>query len=69
MVAPFREQLQELNTGEKNTVITQDRVIDDNLKTQIKNRTLYTCRLFLLTYTPSFFNIHSYSNKFPIFSW
>ena len=53
----------------KNTVITQDRVIDDNLKTQIKNRTLYTCRLFLLTYTPSFFNIHSYSNKFPIFSW
>ena len=30
-------------------VITQDRVIDDNLKRQIKNRTLYTCRLFLLT--------------------
>ena len=30
-------------------VITQDRVIDDNLKRQIKNRTLCTCRLFLLT--------------------
>ena len=28
---------------------TQDRVTDDNLKKQIKNRTLYTCRLFLLT--------------------
>ena len=30
-------------------VITQDRVINDNLKRQIKNRTLYTCRFFLLT--------------------
>ena len=30
-------------------VITQDKVIDDNLKRQIKNRTLCTCRLFLLT--------------------
>ena len=30
-------------------VITQDRVIDDNLKKQIKNRTLHICRLFLLT--------------------
>ena len=30
-------------------VITQDRVIDDNLKRQIKNRTLHTCRLFLIT--------------------
>ena len=30
-------------------VITQDRVIDDNLKSQIKNQTLYACRLFLLT--------------------
>ena len=40
------------NTGEQNivAVITQDRVIDDNLKRQIKNQTLYTCRLFLLTY-------------------
>ena len=30
-------------------VITQDRVMDDNLKRQIKNQTLSTCRLFLLT--------------------
>ena len=30
-------------------VIIQDKVIDDNLKRQIKNRTLCTCRLFLLT--------------------
>ena len=30
-------------------VITQDRVIDDNLKKQIKNQTLFTCILFLLT--------------------
>ena len=30
-------------------VITQDRVIDDNLKRQIKNRTLCTIRLFLPT--------------------
>ena len=30
-------------------VITQDKVIDDNLKRKIKNRTLCTCRLFLLT--------------------
>ena len=30
-------------------VITQDRVIDDNFKRQIKNQTLCTCRLFLLT--------------------
>ena len=30
-------------------VITQDRVIDGNWKRQIKNRTLCTCRLFLLT--------------------
>ena len=38
-------------TLEENTVIviTQDKVIDDNLKRQIKNRTLCTCRLFLLT--------------------
>ena len=35
----------------KNTVavITHDKVIDDNLKRHMKNRTLYTCRLFLLT--------------------
>ena len=30
-------------------VITQDKVIDDNLKRQIENGTLYTCRSFLLT--------------------
>ena len=38
-------------TLEKNivAVITQDRVIDGNLKRQIKNQTLCTCRLFLLT--------------------
>ena len=30
-------------------VITQDRVIDDNLKRQIKNRTLCTCRSFVIT--------------------
>ena len=30
-------------------VITQDRVIDDNLKKQIKNQTLFTCILFQLT--------------------
>ena len=31
------------------TVVTQDRAIDDNLKKQIENQTLCTCRLFLLT--------------------
>ena len=38
-------------TPEENivAVITQDKVIDDNLKRQIKNRTFCTCRLFLLT--------------------
>ena len=30
-------------------VITSDRVIDDNFEKQIKNQTLFTCRLFLLT--------------------
>ena len=30
-------------------VITQDWVIDNNLKRHIKNRTLFTCRLFQLT--------------------
>ena len=30
-------------------VITQDRVIDDNLKRQIRNQILCTCRLLLLT--------------------
>ena len=32
----------ELHTGGK-TLLQLDRVIDDNLKRQIKNRTLYTC--------------------------
>ena len=38
-------------TFEENIVaiITQDRVIDDNLRRQIKSQTLCTCRLFLLT--------------------
>ena len=31
-------------------VITQDRVMDDNLKRQTKNQTLCSCKLFLLTY-------------------
>ena len=41
----------ELKTLEESTVavITQDRVIDDNLKRKIKNQTLRTCRLFLQT--------------------
>ena len=30
-------------------VITQNIVMDDNLKSRIKNQTLCTCRLFLLT--------------------
>ena len=30
-------------------VITQDRVIDKNLKRQIKSQTLCTCRLFVIT--------------------
>ena len=30
-------------------VIAQDRVIDNNLKRQIKNQTLCTCRLFVIT--------------------
>ena len=30
-------------------VIIQDKVMDDNLERQIKDRTLCTCRLFLLT--------------------
>ena len=57
MVAPPREKVQELGVYKgashckKNilVVITQDRVIDHNLKRQIKNRILYTFRLFLLT--------------------
>ena len=52
MVVPLWEELQELNTGgKKNTVavITQDRMTEGTFKSHIKNRTLYTCRLFLLT--------------------
>ena len=43
--------MQELEHWMKNivAVITQDRVIDGNLKRQIKSQTLRTCRLFLLT--------------------
>ena len=38
-------------TLEQNTVavITQGKVIDDNLERQIKKSILFTCRLFLLT--------------------
>ena len=56
MVLPLQEQIRSYHdTGashwRKNivAVITQDRVIDGNLKKQIKNLTLYTCRLLLLT--------------------
>ena len=52
MIAPFREQLEEGASNEmKNivAVITQDRVIDDKLKRQIKNQTVYTFKLFLLS--------------------
>ena len=39
-----------LTLGENTVaVITQDRVIDNSLKRQIKNQTLCTCRLFALT--------------------
>ena len=62
-------------------VITQDRVIDDNLNSKIKNRTLCTYTLFLLTYffplaigqkyfsfyPPSLFNVHNYNIKFSFF--
>ena len=46
-VSPYQSFL----TLEKNiiAVITQNREIDDNLERQIKNQTLCTCRLFLLT--------------------
>ena len=40
-------------------VITQDRVIQDNLKRQIKNQTLCTCRLFLLTQIFQYFSYWS----------
>ena len=45
-VSPYRS----LTLGENIVaVITEDKVIYDNWKKQIKNRTLCTCRLFLLT--------------------
>ena len=49
-------------TLEENTVavITQERVIDDSLKRQIKEQTLCTCRLFALTKN---FQYISYSPK------
>ena len=53
--------------------ITQDKVINDNLKRQIKNRTLYSCRLLAIgqkyfrAYPPSFFDIARVPSKFPIF--
>ena len=46
-------------------MVAQDSVIDDNLKKQIKNRTLYTCRLSLLT---EFFNILAIVQKCISFS-
>ena len=56
MFAPLREQPQEYHSNRRLTleenivaVITQDRLIDDNLKRKIKNQTLYTYRLLLLT--------------------
>ena len=38
-----------LGGGNIIAVMAQDRVIDDDLKRKIKNRTLCTCKLFLLT--------------------
>ena len=45
------ESLYQSLTLEENivAVITEDRVIDNNLKRQIKSQTLCTCRLFVLT--------------------
>ena len=49
--APGVSSLYQSLTFEENIVAinTQDRVMDDNLKRQIKNQTLCTCRLFLVT--------------------
>ena len=44
--------MQELHTGGKallQLLLKIGWVIDDNLKRQIKNQTVYTCRLFLVT--------------------
>ena len=79
MVSPLREQLQELSLCRSFrrksivAVITQDEVIDDNLKKQIKHRTLFLLnRIFqhilaigqkyLSIYLPSFFDKTSLSN-------
>ena len=61
-ITPGVSLYQSCLTLEENTVavITQDKVIDDNLKRQIKSQTLCTCRLFLLTYI---FQYISYSSK------
>ena len=56
MLAPLREQLQELllykgvtlKEKHRRSYYLQKMVIYDNLKRQIKKRTLYTCRLLLL---------------------
>ena len=45
-VSPYRSLTLEKNIF---AVITQDSVIDNSLKMQIKNQTLCTCRLFALT--------------------
>ena len=45
-VSPYRNLIVEENIVAVNT---QDRVLDENLKGQIKNQTLCTCRLFLIT--------------------
>ena len=63
-------------------VITQDKVIEENLKRQVKNRTLDTCRLFPLTrifqyisnwskvfeHLPTLFLQYTKSNNFSKFS-
>ena len=43
--------IQVLHTGRKSLLqlLLKIGLIDDNLENQIKNRTFYTCRLFLLT--------------------
>ena len=67
MVAPLREQLQEYHyrslTLEGNIVaaITQDRVIDDNLKKQITTK---LCVLVDYSYYPKFFNILAIGQKY-----
>ena len=76
MVAPLQEQPQNWASHWKKNivaVITQDWVIDDSLKRQIKNRTLWTCdysflpevfnmlptgQTYLSIYPPSSFNIY-----------